>query len=67
MEVRRCWAIGVETTEIEASEIEASDWPALTSLCRVDLCRVEAERHHPDGTTQTEKRLFPKSGCLSPA
>ena len=48
VEVRRCWAIGVETTEIEAS-----DWPALTSLSR-----VEAERHHPDGTTQTEERLF---------
>ena len=31
VEVRRCWAIGVETTEIEAS-----DWPALTSLCRVE-------------------------------
>ena len=51
VEVRRCWAIGVETTEIEAS-----DWPALTSLSR-----VEAERHHPDGTTQTEERLFVSS------
>jgi predicted transposase YbfD/YdcC len=48
VEIRHCWAIGIETTKIEAS-----DWPKLTSLCR-----VRAERHHPDGTTQTEERLF---------
>jgi Transposase len=48
VEVRRCWALDVEKTEIEASE-----WPELASLCK-----VRAERYHPDGTTQTEERLF---------
>ena len=48
VEVRRCWAIGVKTTEIEAS-----DWPELASFCK-----VRSERYHPDGTTQTEERLF---------
>lgn len=48
VEVRRCWALDVEETEIEAT-----DWPELASLCK-----VRAERYHPDGTTQTEERLF---------
>jgi predicted transposase YbfD/YdcC len=48
VEVRRCWALDAEKTEIEASE-----WPELASLCK-----VRAERYHPDGTTQTEERLF---------
>ena len=51
VQVRRCWAIGVETTEIEAS-----DWPELASFCK-----VRSERYHPDGTTQTEERLFVSS------
>lgn len=49
VEVRRCWAIGVEDTSIKGLE----EWPELRSLCK-----VRAERHHPDGTTQTEERLF---------
>lgn len=49
VEVRRCWAIGVEDTSIKGLE----EWPELRSLCK-----VRAERHHPDGTTQTEEQLF---------
>jgi predicted transposase YbfD/YdcC len=49
VEVRRCWAIGVEDTSIGGLE----EWSGLSSLCK-----VRAERHHPDGTTQTEERLF---------
>ena len=59
VEVRRCWALDVETTSIETTSIETTSieggqaWPKLTSICK-----VRAERHHPDGTTETEDRLF---------
>lgn len=49
VEVRRCWAIRVEDLPISGLE----QWPELESLCK-----VRAERHHPDGTIQTEERLF---------
>jgi len=49
VEVRRCWATGVEDLPISGLE----QWSELESLCK-----VRAERHHPDGTIQTEERLF---------
>ena len=49
VEVRRCWALDAEDASIRGLE----KWPGLSSVCR-----VRAERHHPDGTTQTEERLF---------
>lgn len=48
VEVRRCWALDVEKTPIDGA-----DWEGLSSVCK-----VQAERHHPDGTVETEKRLF---------
>jgi predicted transposase YbfD/YdcC len=49
VEVRRCWALDAEDASIRGLE----KWPGLSSVCK-----VRAERHHPDGTTQTEERLF---------
>jgi len=49
VEIRRCWALDVENTRIEGLE----EWPGLSALCK-----VRAERHHSDGTVETEERLF---------
>ena len=49
VEVRRCWALDAEDASIRGLQ----KWPGLSSVCK-----VRAERHHPDGTTQTEERLF---------
>ena len=49
VEVRRCWALDAEDASIRGLQ----KWPRLSSVCK-----VRAERHHPDGTTQTEERLF---------
>ena len=57
VEVRCCWAVGVEEIPIRGLE----KWPGLSSLCK-----VRAERHHPDGTTIQTGRPKPKSGCSFP-
>lgn len=49
VEVRRCWALDVGDLPIGGLET----WSGLSSLCK-----VRAERHHPDGTVETEERLF---------
>lgn len=48
VEIRRCWAVGAE-----GSPLETAGWTDLSAVCK-----VRAERHHPDGTLETEERLF---------
>lgn len=48
VEIRRCWAIGAE-----AVPFGLEGWLGAESLCK-----VEAKRHHPDGRTEMEERLF---------
>ena len=52
VEVRRCWALDAEDASIRSIR-GLQKWPRLSSVCK-----VRAERYHPDGTTQTEERLF---------
>lgn len=49
VEIRRCWALDAEDAPIRGR----ATWPGLSSVCK-----VRAERHHPDGSVETEERLF---------
>lgn len=49
VEIRCCQAVDIADKELSSAE----GWPNLRTLCK-----VKAERHHPDGTTETEERLF---------
>jgi predicted transposase YbfD/YdcC len=60
VEVRRCWALAVNNTELNREsdrESNTEGWPGLSTICR-----IQSERHHPDGSPdgsiETEERLF---------
>lgn len=56
-EVRRCWALAVNDTELNREsnrgESNTEGWPGLSTICR-----IQSERHHPDGSIETKERLF---------
>ena len=57
VEVRRCWALAVNDTELNREsnrgESNTKGWPGLSTICR-----IQSERHRPDGSIETEERLF---------
>jgi predicted transposase YbfD/YdcC len=53
VEVRHCWGLDLADTGLKAERLAADGWTGLRTIGR-----VRAERHRPDGTVETEDRLF---------